>query len=50
MTPNPRHLIIDDTGVLWSSDEYDALGTGSAIMAAVDASEPEGYREAVGES
>ncbi len=43
-----RHMIIDDTGVLWSSDEYDAFETGSAIMASVDAGEPDGYRDAIG--
>lgn len=45
-----RHMIIDDTGVLWSDDAYDAFETGSAILAAVDAGNKAGYVEHVGES
>lgn len=29
-------MIIDDKGVLWSDDSYDAFETGSEIMAAVE--------------
>lgn len=45
-----RHMIIDDKGVLWSSDDYDAFETGSAILAAVDASKKKGYVEQIGET
>lgn len=50
MTDRTRYMISDDTGVLWSSDEYDAHETGSAIMGAVDQGRPEDYRQEIGES
>jgi len=50
MTEQPKYMIIDDTGVLWSSDAYDAHEEGSAILGAVDAGTPDGYREALGEA
>ncbi len=31
-----RYLIVDDHGVLWSDDSYDAFETGSALMAAAN--------------
>lgn len=45
-----RYMIIDNRGVLWSSDSYDALEEGSAIMGAVSAGDEDGYKDALGES
>lgn len=45
---NTRHMIIDDTGVLWSSDAYDAFEEGSSIMAAVDEGKKKKYESHVG--
>lgn len=50
MTERKRHIIMDDNKTIWSSDEYDAFEHGSSIMAAVDAGDPEGYREFIGEN
>lgn len=44
-----RHMIIDDTGVLWSSDAYDAHEEGSAILGAVEAGKKKSYKDAIGE-
>ena len=45
-----RHMIVNDTGVLWSDDAYDAFETGSAIMAAVDAGDKPTYAQHIGET
>lgn len=40
---NKRYMIMDDTGVLWSSGSPDAFEEGSAIMTAVDAGKQKLY-------
>lgn len=45
-----RYMIIDDNGVLWASDSYDALEEGSAILGAVNSGNEEGFKDALGES
>jgi hypothetical protein len=47
---NQRHMIIDDKGVVWSSDEYDAFEEGSALIAAVTDGDIERYKDALGET
>ena len=36
MDNNPRYMIIDDKGVVWSDNGYDACETGSNLIAAVE--------------
>jgi len=36
MANNPRYMISDNKGVLWSDDGYDARETGAELMAAVE--------------
>ena len=48
MATSPRHMIIDDNGVLWSSDSYDAAEEGAAIMSAVDEGKKKKYEPHIG--
>ena len=43
-----KHLIIDNNGVLWSSDSYDAFEEGSKIIAAVENGKPKKYKDHIG--
>lgn len=45
-----RHMIIDDTGVLWSDDADDAFATSTAILAEVNRGFVDGYVEHIGET
>jgi len=47
-TENQTHMIVDDNGVLWSSDEYDSFEEGARIMGAVDAEDADVYVPAIG--
>ena len=48
MVDRKRHLIIDDNGLIWSSDEYDSFEEGSRILAAVEAGDSAGYKDEIG--
>lgn len=43
------YMIIDDNGVIWSSDSYDAFEEGSALMAAVANGKKKKYKNQLGE-